>query len=137
VPILRRIRGAASVALIWAAAWLPVGVLVAAWKGWLSPEFLGVWTLLGACAGAVFAILLATLERRRTLEDLSPRRLTMWGALGGAALPVGGSLLIDLLVRGTSLTGDAPVIFGILALLGAACAWATLRIARRDPAPHA
>ena len=138
MSILRRIRGAVSVALIWAVAWLPIGVLVAIWKGWLSTPFLAVWTALGASAGAVFALLLATLERRRTLEDLSTRRLTIWGALGGAALPVVGSLLIDLLVPNVSLAGDAPAVFGVMALLGAACAWATLRIARRDvpAAPH-
>lgn len=136
--MLRRIRGALSVALIWALAWLPFGVVVGLWKGWVSlpPRheidlwFVAVWTLLGACAGGVFAILLAALERYRTLSELSPRRLAAWGAIGGAGLPVAGSLLITLLTD-LSLASDAPGIFALMALLGATCAWMTLRIARR------
>jgi|RhiMetdeSRZDD1v2_1073273.scaffolds.fasta_scaffold57739_6 hypothetical protein len=131
MAILRRIRGTVSVALIWAIAWLPVGVLVGLSMGWLGFRFLLVWTTLGACAGAVFAILLATFERKRTVHDLSSRRLTIWGAVGGAAIPVIASVLIDLLIRGISLTRGAPVVFGVLALMGAVCAWGTLRIARR------
>jgi hypothetical protein len=136
--MLRRIRGALSLAGLWAVAWVPVGVLVGLAKGWshLPPRskselvFLAVWTFLGASSGAVFAALLATLEKNRTLADLSPRRLAVWGAIGGAALPVVVSLLITTLVRGLSLNSDAPGVFLIMALMGSVCAWLTLRIAR-------
>jgi hypothetical protein len=130
-----------SLASLWAAVWLPAGIVlgfVFGWTGrsWRLPLWYPVvWTLLGACCGGVFAFLLAALGRQYTLDELSPRHLALWGATAGAVLPVGSSLLLMAFVPHLSLTQDATAVFGLMALLGGACAWASLKIARRAGAP--
>jgi hypothetical protein len=113
--------------------WLPAGVILAFLLGWTGNSlwFLGLWTTLGAASGAIFALLLARFERRRSLHELSARRLAIWGATAGAAIPIVGSFLLVSLVTDVSLGSDAPIVFAALALLGASCAWATIAIARR------
>ena len=139
MKLLRQLRSALVVSLIWAAAWFPVGVVLGVIKGWVSVPpasgsevlFLALWTALGACAGALFSALLITLERNRSLADLSSRRLAVWGVLGGAGVPLLGSAVILTVVEGISLSSDAPAIFGVMAILGALCGVATLALARR------
>lgn len=136
--VFRRLRGILSLALIWALVWLPTGVVLGWALGWTGHSltlrapmwYLAVWTLLGASSGAIFALLLATLERRRTLDQLSARRLATWGAVAGAALPVVVSLVIVSVVSDLSLASDAPLVFVLMALLST-CAWGTLKIAQR------
>jgi hypothetical protein len=133
--MLRRFRAAFSFAFLWAAVWLPVGIVVA----WLSGDsvrdmpswYPTLWTLLGASSGAIFAVLLATLGRHHTLHDLSARRLALWGGAAGAAVPIAASLLLMAIVPDLSLAPGAPVMFALEASLGAVCAWASLKIARR------
>ena len=139
MKLIRQLRSALVVSLLWAAAWFPVGLVLGVIKGWVSvlPEggfdvlFLAVWTALGACAGALFSGLLITLERNRSLSDLSWRRLAIWGVLGGAALPLLGSIAVTTFLRGVTLSSDAPAVFGVMAVLGAVCAIGTLALARR------
>jgi hypothetical protein len=134
---LRRLRGAISLALLWAAVWLPAGALLTLLSGWTGHSlrlplwYFGIWTALGALSGGVFALLLAVLERRQSFQQLSARRLAIWGAIAGGAIPIGGSLLIVALFSDLSLSADAPSAFASMALLGAACAVATLSLARR------
>jgi hypothetical protein len=136
--MFRRIRAAVSLASLWAAVWLPAGIVLGFVFGWPNHSFstplwyLGVWTLLGASSGGVFALLLATLGRQQTLNDFSPLRLAVWGAIAGAVLPIGGTLLLLALVPGLSLTQDATAVFAVMALLGSACAWASVKIAMRS-----
>ena len=140
--MFRRLRAALSLATLWAAVWLPAGIVlgfVFGWTGrsWRVPLWYPVvWTLLGAACGGVFAFLLAALGRQHTLDELSPRTLALWGATAGAALPVGGSLLLIAVVPDLSLTQDATVVFALMALLGAVCAWASLKIAQRGASSH-
>ena len=135
--MFRRLRAALSLASLWAAVWLPAGIVLGfifGWTGrsWRLPLWYPVvWTLLGATCGAVFAFLLAALGRQHTLDELSPRRLALWGATVGAALPVGVTLLLLAMIPNSSLTQEATVVFALMALLGGACAWASLKIARR------
>jgi hypothetical protein len=93
-------------------------------------SFLAFWTGIGILSGAVFAALLATLERDQTLERLSARRVAVWGALGGATVPVLSTLVV-LAVTNLHLSADAPPVFIAMAALGTACALATLWLARR------
>jgi hypothetical protein len=133
---LRGLRGTLSLAALWAAVWLPAGIILGFVLDWaehsLRPPFwyLG-WTALGASSGASFALLLALFERRRSFQELSTRRLTVWGAAAGAALPIAGTRLLVALMPDLRLSSDTPILFAVLALLGASCAWATLAIARR------
>jgi hypothetical protein len=133
---LRGLRGTLSLAALWAAVWLPVGGILGFVLDWtehsIRPPFwyLG-WTALGASSGASFALLLALFERRRSFQELSTRRLTVWGAAAGAALPILGTRLLIAIFPDLRLSSDTPILFAVLMLLGASCAWATLAIARR------
>src|SRR5262245_5261913 len=142
--IWRRIRGILVVATTWALAWGALGSALSVAELWWArrhnpvfrnfaivdvfPDAFVFWALLGFVSGAVFAILLARLERRRSVDDLAVGRVAAWGALGGASLPL-------LAIAIGALTGNipsdwfsAPVISGVL---GAMCAAASLRLAKR------
>lgn len=133
--MLRRIRGVVVLSIFWALAWLPCGLLMGALMGglrdgWLARD-LGVWTLIGAGSGAVFAILIGFLERRRGVDELSAARLVVWGAIAGVGVPLLVSAIMFALIPGLSLSSKAPGGFAFMALVGALSAWATLALARR------
>jgi hypothetical protein len=140
--MFRRLRAALSLASLWAAVWLLAGIVldfIFGWTGrsWRLPiSYLLIWTLLGAASGAAFAFLLAALGRQHTLEELTPRRVALWGATVGAALPVGVTLLLLAAIPNSSLTQDPTAIFAMMALLGGTCAWASLKIARHGATLH-
>src|SRR5262249_9115578 len=81
----------------------------------------------GGLSGAIFAFLLAVLERRQSFHQLSAQRLAIWGAAAGAALPVCLWLILTAIGGGLSAT---PFAVAGIALLGGACGWGTFRIAR-------
>src|SRR5262245_19822214 len=101
--LLRRLRGVLGTALVWAIVWCLAGSAIIApavwWYGKTHDEGpasfgeillavmmnLSAW---GAVSGAVFALLLAIAERRRTVNELSMGRVVGWGPIGGAALPL-------------------------------------------------
>ena len=96
---LRRARGVLGTALIWGIPWFVMGGAVGLYGiandptkgpgsdlrfvGWMA---LG-WALWGFLSRGIFALAVAVLERRRTLAQLSVRRVALWGALGALALP--------------------------------------------------
>jgi hypothetical protein len=119
---LRRVRGVVGTALAWAAAWAIPGLLAG----------VPLWILAGAISGAGFAVVFATAERQRRLEDLSLKRMAAWGALGAV---VSAALATPLLVV---LTGGALEIVPFLAavtVLGAGSAVGTVAIAKRAAGP--
>lgn len=109
-------------------------------------EFVLIGALLsgitGAINGAAFAVFLMVAERRRTLDALSKGRVALWGALGGAALPLATYILSRLWlgfhVAGVSFHfgGLARTLIIVLSssALGAAVAVTHLSLARRVPA---
>lgn len=135
------------IAVVWAVAWLPVGLGLALYAAQRSPQpydilarpvpvplFAGVWSAWGAVSGAMFALVLRIAERRRTVETLSAARLAVWGAIGAASLP---SILlavdyarVDPGLRGYGWEFAFAVVV-VSAGVGAACAAATLALARR------
>lgn len=146
--MLRRLRATLTIALLWALVWLPIGLALALYAGSRSPQpshvisrpvsiplFVTAWTVWGALSGAAFAVVLALTERRRTIENLSTSRIAIWGALGAVALPL---LLtaIDVVRTPVGLRGYSwrfpLLILAVSAALGAACATATLALARRS-----
>jgi len=135
---MRRIRGVLTLAALWALVWLAItvalGLILALFGAHTLSRaglfYLGVFTALGAGSGAVFASLLALIEGNRVLNELSPRRFALWGAIGGVAIPVIGTLVLFAFVRGLELAPDAPSMFALMAGLGALCAMGTLKIAR-------
>jgi hypothetical protein len=87
--LLRRVRGILGTAFTWAIAWTGLGVGIGALAGigfgYLVPMALN-GAAAGFLAGATFAVILSVAERHRTLQDLSLRRVALWGAVGGLLL---------------------------------------------------
>jgi hypothetical protein len=150
----QRLRGALGIAIVWAVAWLPLGVLSALYRyccggsmtfDALPPRFLflrlilyatGMWLLGGAMAGLLFAAVLALAERERTIAYLRVGRTVLWGAFGAAILP---ALVLTRDAVGQAHTGwweGAAILVGISAILGAGSAAATLALARASEAPR-
>jgi hypothetical protein len=92
---------------------------------------------LGFGLGSAFAVVLTTLESRRTLDELTPRRAAGWGALAGAAaaLVVGLSLVPALFPVLSSARLALLLISGTASYsaLTAALAAGTVALARRAP----
>jgi hypothetical protein len=95
------------------------------------------FAVVGVVSGAVFAIVLAALERRRALADLAMGRIAAWGALGGMTLPL---IMLPYVLSDLTHFPEADagrqwlVLSGLMGALGAACSTATLALARR-PVP--
>ena len=131
---LRRIRGAAGMALVWAVTWAAVGALKAMLVDpigtlgtlWLGPP-IGVFP--GFVGGLLFSALLAIAAGDRRLEDLSVREAGGWGALVGFGL---GSLPIVINQPPPQHPAwlVAAVVVGSMSLLGALSAAGSLALAR-------
>ena len=123
--IVRRLRGALGMGIIWALGGALVGGLIEGILNILpgSDMWLGVdmWPAALAIpaflAGVAFSVVLVLAEGRRGFDELRLPRVALWGALGGVLL--GG-------VVGLPLVGLA-----VLALTSAASAAGTLALARR------
>lgn len=123
--IVRRLRGALGMGIIWAIGGALVGGLIEGILNILpgSDMWLGVdmWPAALAIpaflAGVAFSVVLILAEGRRGFDELRLPRVALWGALGGVLL--GG-------VVGLPLVGLA-----VLALTSAASAAGTLALARR------
>ena len=82
---LRRVRGALGMGLAWALAWFGAGMVMLLIVG---PDAADVpfplgFGLLGFLAGVTFSGVTAIVGARRTFEQLSMPRFTLWGAIGG------------------------------------------------------
>jgi hypothetical protein len=94
------------------------------------------WAVTGAIAGVLFASALLLAERRRTLNELVPARITAWGALGGGLLPlIGIATVWATSAPGTLPIGVVAATVGFGALLGGSCARVSLALARRATDP--
>jgi ABC-type polysaccharide/polyol phosphate export permease len=142
---LRRARGVLGTAVVWRIPWFVMGGAVGLYgiandptKGRASDmRFVGWmalgWALWGFLSGAIFALAVAVLERRRTLAQLSVRRAALWGALGAVALPT--AFLGFVWTNGGSVTWlGVAVTLPVSAALGAGCAAGTLALAQRGAA---
>ncbi len=145
---MRKLRSAVMLGLVWAAAWTPIGVLVAmrairhatredAGRELQTLLYFGRnWFLGGAVSGFIFALVLPLLTRKSRIEDLSHRYVAALGALGTV---VGFVVLLIALGEYPDLSGLSSVIrpAAVFLALGALSASATLRFARRSPAESA
>lgn len=136
---LRQLRGGLVISMLWAFAWLPIGVLLGltlGWvhippRSWMEASFLTTWTAVGALSGAAFAAILAVAERKHTFAELSPRRFLLWGLLGGATIPVVSTVIV-LAISKRHLAPPAGPVFALMTVVGGLCASATLWLARRS-----
>lgn len=137
--MLRRLRSALVIGLLWGILWLILGFVVDALMVWFAAPprafdtlLLGIWTGLGIASGTTFAGLLARLERNRTVETLAFRRLVVWGVLAGAGIPIVFSMIIlALAAPDLHLARSDFAVFTVLGAIGAATAAGTIAIARR------
>ena len=137
--LIRRIRGLAGVGITWGALWGVIGGGIGLAIGILSP---GAWDwtnpildwafgmgLYGAVSGVGFATLLSLGEGRKTLFDLSLRRVALWGVLGSAAVP----LLFNAMGYFAAGTTVAEILgaIAVTGVLGGTFAPGAVAIARR------
>ena len=85
--------------------------------------------LTGFLGGAVFSGVLGTLYRRRTLEELSPSGLAIFGAIAGSLIPVS---LLSIAFRSLGIPlggfiGPALLMYGVP---GLATAFGTIKLAQ-------
>lgn len=146
MPFLRRVRGLFGVSVGFAAIFITVNVGIAIIDRVLSKgpavpltTFLtgvGVgairWGAIGAAIGSIFALLIMLTQRRRKIESLSPWRLSGWGFLAGATVPLAITTVL-LLTKSASLEVIMPGIAfaGMCGVLGSVLAVAGVRIAQR------
>jgi hypothetical protein len=79
----------------------------------------------GFISGAAFALIFSSAERRKSIRELSAGRAALWGALGGAALP--------LLTSMPDATAFNTVPLGVL--FAASTVAIARRAALREPEP--
>jgi hypothetical protein len=123
-PISRKLRGALGMAVMWGLGWAVVTsvVMSLALLVWGDPGFF--WDTLSALSalagfsgfvgGAVFSTVLGTVHRRRSLGELKPFRMALWGA--------GAGLLVPMAVVGAGVLAGVPlepdVILGVALGMG-------------------
>jgi len=131
----RVIRGIGGTGLVWAGLWSVVGLafrfgvslvagipLVA-----VLPAVFG-WGVSGFLAGAGFASVLTTMERKTVLEDLSLVRVGAWGATGAFL----ASFLVMIMMGIISFVGIEWALFqgAVAGVLGALSAVGTTMLAK-------
>jgi hypothetical protein len=95
VILSRQFRALARFAVLWAIPWAGAGALLALVR-WIAAssdfplgEALALHTTafgaLGLISGLDVGLILARAERGRQVDQLVPRRIALWGLLGGAA----------------------------------------------------
>jgi hypothetical protein len=124
--LLRRIRGAVGIGVVWAAAWFVAGT-VPRWVFGVNTDapLPLVFGLFGFIAGVIFSAILALTEGRRRFDQMSLPRFAGWGAMGGL-------LLSAVFAKAASLGwGDVLALALTLAVASAVCASGSLAMARR------
>jgi len=137
MKVWRRIRGLLGVGVTWGTLWGGIGAAIGFVIGVVRPE---VWVftnpvaewaigmgLYGLVSGVGFGSLLSLGEGRKTLRDLSLRRVALWGVLGSAAVPL---LFLGMFDAGTTLADIIEAIF-VTGVLGGTFAPGAVAIARR------
>jgi hypothetical protein len=132
---LQRIRGALLMGLIWALAWMPVGLLIGMIldpDGRMDEPWIAVGTLPGFLAGVMFSVVLGIAARRRRLDELSVAKFGGLGALAGFVIGSLPLVLGDQDGRTGNLWLLPVVVVTSITLLSAASAAASLVLARKS-----
>jgi len=138
---LKKLRGIVGTGAVWGTAGLSVGAFLGAISSIIFDGGLSLpWVLnsgaglglFGFLSGVSFAGILATLDGRKSLEDLSAARSALWGMIAGAAF----AFLFVLIRDGTLFPWFWERMLPPIAALGTlgACLGAgTILIARKAP----
>ena len=133
---LRGLRGLLGITIAWSIAWIPLGVCLAMvegfryGRGFAFPNIVReapTLATVGAVCGFGFAIVLAAMERRRTLAGLTFPRVVAWGVAGSVVIP---TLAILTGGAGSTIAGGLWSL-AIFAIPGGICSAATFALARR------
>jgi hypothetical protein len=128
--LLRRIRAALGMGLIWAAAWSAAGALLARVPGFYSDlPFPLLFAPLGFVTGIIFSGLLVVIGGRRGFVRTSLSRFAVWGAVSGLLLS--GIFVVGAALRGASAWREFLAFGPALAMASAVCAAGSLAVARR------
>lgn len=147
MSFLRRVRGVAVSAGIWAVIFAAVGLARLPIYGMLGTLFptgpdglLGVvrrvalnGALAGAASGTLFASIVMLAERRREFASLTGRRFALWGLTAGA-LFIGGADVANAIAGRWPLDLSTVIWTSFYGLVGAAIGLTTFRLARRRSA---
>ena len=150
----RRFRGLLGASLIWALLWVPLGIFFGVLRYLRTPPsdvFRAVdvpprppalpiiagstigFAIWGAIIGLIFALILLAAERKRTVQQLSARRMATWGAVSAAALPV-AIVVAEMTQPEAFLLEWRFVLLAAVAMtFGATCAFWMVRVAQRAP----
>jgi len=143
--ILRRLRGALGTALTWAVAWFGAGFLFITLNHVLGLIPFRVYTELflsnalryatqmafvGFITGGTFSLYVASTFSKERLEDLSPGRFAVGGALVAVFLTL--ALLGVAPGYGVLLLSDIVVPLGMSAMLGGGTGYASIKLAQRE-----
>lgn len=136
---LTKLRGLLGVGITWGTLWAGIGAAIGVVVGTVRPE-VWQWTnpiiewalgmgLYGLVSGIGFGTLLTIREGRKTLADLSLRRVALWGLIGGAVVPLlfGAA---GMFPAGTTLL-DVLGAIGVTGFLGGTFAPTSVAIAKR------
>jgi len=145
MTFLRRLRGMALSAAVWAVIFAAVGLAripIYAMLGSLYPAGpQGLWgvvqrvalrgALAGLASGALFGAIVMFTERRRDFSALSGRRFALWG-LGAGMLFVGGANAVYALMGQLPFDLSAVAWTTFYGVVGAGIGIVTFSLARRQ-----
>ena len=132
---LRRVRAAVGVGLTWAVAWFAAGMLLMIATGFDADVPVPLlFALLGFVAGVSFSAILAAIDGRRKLEQMSIKRFAGSGAVGGIMLS--GLFGVAGLLAGENIWGDTLMLIPIFATAGAVSAAGSVALARKAQQPE-
>jgi hypothetical protein len=124
---LRRLRGIIGMAIAGGAGLGVVGSVIASLGFFTGDGFVTGLALTGAFIGVIvgggFGVVLSLMEHRKGLENLSLKRVALWGGLGGA-----------LVACATNLFGGGGLVWDFVAtltVLGAGLGSGSVAIAKR------
>jgi hypothetical protein len=133
----RRLRGIFGMGSLWALSWGAVfGAINAVGATVIGEPLAGVLTaalingvlggaFLGFLIGSLFGAILVRAERGRGVSSLSLIRFATWGALAGGAFSAAIAVL-----PGSTLRPSVPIAIGLMSVIGAVSAAASLALAR-------
>ena len=123
--LLRRLRGLLGVGITWGTLWGGIGAGIGLLIGVVSPD-VWLWTnpildyaigigLYGFFSGVGFGTLLSVGEGRRTILDLSLRKVAVFGVLGAVTVPLLFGMA-GMFAAGTSVVDilEAVLLTGVL-----------------------
>jgi hypothetical protein len=139
--LLRRIRSAVGIAVLWAIPWAVAGTLasplIRKFAHAMPPRslvdrlvdglFIGWY---GFLAGLVFSVVLTWAARRKSIAELTTGRMVVWGLASSVLLTV-PPMVAMLASRPDGWRAEDPFYLGGSLVLSAGCAVASLVMARR------